>query len=253
MATGRWDGRVSSMSAAAAALPSSKSNVQQLTAQFGAKGLSQDEMVTLSGTKSRNHGQIQPMHHSPPATTPTWTCAHESTAGAHTIGKAHCVNFMDRLYDFPGSATGVDPTLDANYAAELQTQCPRGNPNQNTVVDLDPATPFVMDNNYYRNGFAGKVLFGSDMALFHDFETQFTSDLNVVNGVSWNQKFGNALAQMASIEVKDSTVGEIRLNCRRVNWAPRSSPPPTDEALCLLDEWSRVLIHLCLYSWVLRW
>lgn len=185
MATGRWDGRVSSMSAAAAALPSSKSNVQQLTAQFGAKGLSQDEMVTLSG--------------------------------AHTIGKAHCVNFMDRLYDFPGSATGVDPTLDANYAAELQTQCPRGNPNQNTVVDLDPATPFVMDNNYYRNGFAGKVLFGSDMALFHDFETQFTSDLNVVNGVSWNQKFGNALAQMASIEVKDSTVGEIRLNCRRVN------------------------------------
>lgn len=50
MATGRWDGRVSSMDAANAALPSSKSTVQQLTSQFGNKGLSQDEMVTLSGT-----------------------------------------------------------------------------------------------------------------------------------------------------------------------------------------------------------
>jgi len=51
MATGRWDGRVSSMDAANNALPSSRSNVQQLTSQFGNKGLSQDEMVTLSGNK----------------------------------------------------------------------------------------------------------------------------------------------------------------------------------------------------------
>jgi peroxidase len=185
MATGRWDGTVSSMDAANAALPSSKSSVQQLTSQFGNKGLSQDEMVTLSG--------------------------------AHTIGKAHCVNFLDRLYNFPGSASGVDPTLDPDYAAQLQAQCPRGDPNQNTVVNLDPTTPFVMDNNYYSNGFAGRVLFGSDMALFHDFETQFTSNLNVVDGMSWNQKFGNALAQMAAIELKDQSNGEVRLNCRQIN------------------------------------
>lgn len=185
MATGRWDGRVSSMDAANNALPSSRSNVQQLTSQFGNKGLSQDEMVTLSG--------------------------------AHTIGKAHCVNFIDRLYDFPGSVDGVDPTLDPSFAAQLQSQCPRGNPNQNTVVDLDAATPFVMDNNYYRNGFAGRVLFSSDMALFNDFETQFTSNLNVVNGISWNQKFGNALAQMAAIDLKDEFNGEVRANCRRIN------------------------------------
>jgi peroxidase len=185
MATGRWDGRVSSMDAANSALPSARSNVQQLTAQFGNKGLSQDEMVTLSG--------------------------------AHTIGKAHCVNFMDRIYDFPGSLDGVDPTLDPNFAAQLQSQCPRGNPNPNTVVDLDSVTPFVMDNRYYSNGFAGRVLFSSDMALFNDFETEFTSNLNVVNGISWNQKFGNALAQMAAIELKDEFSGEVRAICRRIN------------------------------------
>lgn len=185
MATGRWDGRVSSRNAAEAALPSSKSNVQQLTAQFSNKGLSQDEMVTLSG--------------------------------AHSIGVAHCSNFMDRLYDFPGSPNGVDPTLDPDYAAELQAKCPRGNPNPNTVVNMDPQTPFVIDNNFYSNGFAGKVLFSSDMALFNDFETQFTSDLNVVNGITWNQKFGNALAQMAAIDIKDDFDGEVRLNCRRIN------------------------------------
>jgi peroxidase len=55
MATGRWDGTVSSMDAANAALPSSKSSVQQLTSQFGNKGLSQDEMVTLSGTVPEIH------------------------------------------------------------------------------------------------------------------------------------------------------------------------------------------------------
>ena len=50
MATGRWDGRTSSKDEANAALPSSRSDAQQLTAQFSAKGLNQDEMVTLSGT-----------------------------------------------------------------------------------------------------------------------------------------------------------------------------------------------------------
>lgn len=138
-------------------------------------------------------------------------------AGAHSIGVAHCSNFMDRLYDFPGSPNGVDPTLDPDYAAELQAKCPRGNPNPNTVVNMDPQTPFVIDNNFYSNGFAGKVLFSSDMALFNDFETQFTSDLNVVNGITWNQKFGNALAQMAAIDIKDDFDGEVRLNCRRIN------------------------------------
>lgn len=138
-------------------------------------------------------------------------------AGAHTIGVAHCVNFMDRLYDFPGSPNGVDPTFDPAYAAQLQQLCPKGTSDPNTVANLDPTTPLAMDNNYYRNGFAGKVLFSSDRALFVDFQTQFTSNLNVVNGVAWNQKFGNALAQMAAIELKDEYSGEVRLNCRRVN------------------------------------
>ena len=127
------------------------------------------------------------------------------------------MNFIDRLYNFPGSADGVDPTLNPTYAQQLQAQCPQGNPNQNTVVVLDPETPFVMDNMYYSNGFAGKVLFRSDMALFNDFETEFTSNLDVVDGMTWNEKFGNALAQMAAIDLKDNSIGEVRRNCRMVN------------------------------------
>ncbi|KZV45258.1 peroxidase 5 [Dorcoceras hygrometricum] len=110
---GRKDGRVSLASEALANLPRPTSNVNQLTQSFANKGLTQEEMVTLSG--------------------------------AHTIGRSHCTSITNRLYNF-NSTTGQDPTLDPIYAnLELKPACPQGSTNPNLVVPMDPFSPATSD------------------------------------------------------------------------------------------------------------
>lgn len=184
MPTGRLDGFVSSAAEANSLLVSSQSTAEQLTQQFAQQGFSQDEMITLSG--------------------------------AHTIGVAHCNEVTGRLYNFPGSPNGVDPTLDPVYAAQLQAQCPP-NPDPSTTVDLDPITPFVMDNNYYRNGVTNRAVLASDTAIFEDFQTQFASNLNSDDDLFWEQKFGDALVHLSTLNLKSVNDGEVRTNCRMVN------------------------------------
>lgn len=184
MPTGRLDGRVSSGTEAAAVLVSSQSTAAELTQQFEQQGFSQDEMITLSG--------------------------------AHTIGRAHCSEIIPRLYNFPGSANGVDPSLDPTYAAQLQGECPE-NPEPSTTVELDPITPFIVDNNYYTNGMDNRALLLSDNAIFQDFQTEFSSMLNSDDNLLWQQKFADAMLHMSTLNLKSGKDGEIRVNCRVVN------------------------------------
>ncbi|KAK3415347.1 hypothetical protein EUGRSUZ_H00891 [Eucalyptus grandis] len=85
---GRRDGRVSRLPEVTQNLPPPSFNAQQLIANFARKGLSVDEMVTLSG--------------------------------AHSIGISHCSSFSSRLYAF-NATHAQDPTLDRTYAAFLKT------------------------------------------------------------------------------------------------------------------------------------
>ncbi|XP_074556724.1 peroxidase 5-like [Curcuma longa] len=82
--SGRRDGRIS-IASDANALPSPDFKLAELTDLFISKGLTQTEMVILSG--------------------------------AHTVGIAHCDAFSKRL-------DSSDPTLDAKYARVLRRQCP---------------------------------------------------------------------------------------------------------------------------------
>lgn len=59
------------------------------------------------------------------------------SAGAHSIGKARCVNFRLRL------SPKQDPLLDTDYANELRDIC---NLNAGAPVNLDPETPGALDN-----------------------------------------------------------------------------------------------------------
>ncbi|KAI3448482.1 hypothetical protein Pfo_005147 [Paulownia fortunei] len=118
--SGRRDGRVSLEDDVTANIPPPSFDASQLQQNFARKGLSTEEMVTLSG--------------------------------AHSIGISHCSSFSNRLYNF-NSTHPQDPSMDSNFARELRKKCPRPNPNaaNDPTVPLDVVTPNRLDNKYYLN------------------------------------------------------------------------------------------------------
>ncbi|CAA0824723.1 Peroxidase 3 [Striga hermonthica] len=181
---GRRDGKVSLASEALTNLPPPTLNVNQLIQAFAKKGFSQDEMVTLSG--------------------------------AHTLGRAHCTSFSNRLYNF-STGSGQDPTLDSMYAARLKDQCPKPGTNPKPVVFMDPETPALLDVNYYSDILTNKGLFTSDQTLLTNQQTKAQVIQNANNQFLWSKKFVDAMVKMGCIGVLTGREGEIRANCRVVN------------------------------------
>ncbi len=144
-------------------------------------------------------------------------CWSMGVAGAHTIGQAHCDQFTNRLYNFPGSPTGIDPTFHPTYAEHLKSIC-AVETDSDILVPLDPLSPNVFDNNYFMNGVLGMVLFSSDISLFYDVQTQAMSHLNAQYEELWETKFAKALVHLASLQlIEPGEPGEIRTNCRSRN------------------------------------
>ncbi|KAK9145883.1 hypothetical protein Sjap_005786 [Stephania japonica] len=181
---GRKDGRASLASEVLANIPAPTFNLNQLTQSFASKGLTQEEMITLSG--------------------------------AHTIGRGHCTSFRSRLYNFSSTAS-QDPTLDANYAAQLKQQCPQTNNDPNLVVPMDPESPSTTDVGYYSGIQANRGLFTSDQTLLSSPATANLVDQNVKNEDLWQEKFAAAMVKMGQVNVLTGSAGEIRLKCRVPN------------------------------------
>eukprot|EP00253_Pinus_taeda_P001929 PITA_01929 len=184
---GRRDGNISLASNIPGNLPPPTLNVTQLTQIFATKGLSQDEMVTLSG--------------------------------AHTIGVSHCTSFVSRLYNFNGT-NATDPSLDPLYAQILKQRCPQGSPsNANTTVVMDPQTPFILDNLYYNDVIANRGLFTSDATLLTNQNTKSSvfGNSGSYNLVAWQKKFAAAMIKMGEISVLTGSQGGVRANCRVAN------------------------------------
>ncbi|KAI5068577.1 hypothetical protein GOP47_0016922 [Adiantum capillus-veneris] len=185
---GRRDGMVSDASLALSNLPAPFFNVKQLTHSFGLKGLTQDDMVTLSG--------------------------------AHTVGVAHCSSFQRRLYNF-SSTSALDPTLDEELVEQLKQVCPP--PRLDSRIGADPSvnldlrTPSMFDNAYYYNIELGQGLLQSDEALYSDPVTSKTIKSHAYSQQSWSNKFKLAMIKMSLIEVKTEDAGEIRANCHVIN------------------------------------
>lgn len=181
--SGRLDGRVSLSDDVPQNLPSPIFNAMQLQANFKRKGLSLDEMVTLSG--------------------------------AHSIGVSHCSSFADRLYNF-NATHPQDPDLDGGYAVFLKTKCPP-QINADPTVNLDVLTPNRLDNRYYVNLISHRGLLSSDQVLFSSPSTAKLVLNNARYGSAWASKFAAAMVHMGSIDVLTCTNGEIRKNCHFVN------------------------------------
>lgn len=181
---GRRDGRVSRESEVQDNLPRASSNADDLKEWFARKGLSTDEMVTLSG--------------------------------AHSLGISHCSAFSSRLYSF-NSTHPQDPSMDPDFAAFLKSRCPNSNNQDDPTVPLDPATPNLLDNKFYRNLKKGRGLLTSDQTLWSSSETGKMVAENAKNPHRWQGKFAAAMVRMASIDLLTGSEGEIRRDCRVVN------------------------------------
>ena len=182
--SGRRDGRVSIGDEVPQNLPGPGFNADQLINNFGQKGLSVDEMVTLSG--------------------------------AHSIGVASCGVFSNRLYSFSGTVT-QDPSLDPSYAETLKKQCPPPPAVTGTTVSLEPSTPIRLDSKYYEGLINHRGLLTSDQTLFATQSTKPMVESNAYNGASWAEKFAQAMVRMGSIQVLIGYDGEIRKQCSFVN------------------------------------
>ncbi|WCJ40450.1 Peroxidase superfamily protein [Euphorbia peplus] len=187
---GRRDGRVSKLAEVEQNLPPPFFNAKQLADNFRRKGMSVDEMVTLSG--------------------------------AHSIGISHCSSFSNRLYSFNASHP-QDPSLDRRFADILKVKCPPPPSkidNNGVAIDprvaLDP-THTQMDNKYYSELKNNRGLFTSDQTLMNSRSTKSMVLRNARNNAEWAAKFAKAMRHMGSIDVLTGTQGEIRTLCSVVN------------------------------------
>lgn len=133
-------------------------------------------------------------------------------SGAHTLGKASCRNFKNRLSKFD-STHDVDPTLDSKLASQLSKAC---SPGDDTAVPFDASSNFF-DNAYFNGLQMGDGLLTSDQTLFVTPQTR-----NIVNAYAMNQArfffdFQQAMVKMGLLALKEGNQGEVRLDCHRVN------------------------------------
>ncbi|XP_021725935.1 peroxidase 5-like [Chenopodium quinoa] len=182
---GRRDGRISRASETED-IPKPTFNLDQLIESFAKKGLTQGDMVALSGS--------------------------------HTIGRSHCFSFTDRLYNY-NTKTMQDPNLDPHYAKFLKIECPRflqGILNQTLVVAMNQS-PFFMDSSYYGNLFKHAGLFNSDQSLLDSQTTAEQAAVYATNNLAWKVDFARAMIKLSQVQVLTETQGEIRANCRVIN------------------------------------
>lgn len=180
---GRRDGRISTIASVQRKLPQPGFNLDQLNAMFASNGLTQRDMIALSG--------------------------------AHTLGFSHCKRFSNRIYNF-SPKTPIDPTLNTQYALQLRQMCPL-NVDPTIAINMDPTTPRIFDNAYFKNLQQGKGLFTSDQVLFTDTRSKATVNEFASSATAFNNAFISAITKLGRVGVLTGTKGEIRIDCTRPN------------------------------------
>ncbi|KAL5550661.1 hypothetical protein UlMin_000837 [Ulmus minor] len=130
-------------------------------------------------------------------------------SGGHTLGFARCSSFRGRLYN----ETNIDPT----FARHLKYACPTSGGDTN-VSPLDE-TPANFDKKYFSNLVENRGLLHSDQELFKS--GGFTDGLVKLyseNIEAFWFDFAQSMIKMGNIKPLTGDEGEVRVNCRAVNY-----------------------------------
>jgi len=126
-------------------------------------------------------------------------------SGAHTVGRAHCASFSDRL------PPNVDDTIDPAFREKLTAKCAK-DPNATQVLDV--RTPNAFDNKYYFDLIAKQGLFKSDQGLMDHPATKRMATRFSLNQAAFFDQFARSMVKMSQMDVFTGNNGEIRrLNC----------------------------------------
>ncbi|XWS13074.1 hypothetical protein CRYUN_Cryun36dG0006300 [Craigia yunnanensis] len=129
-------------------------------------------------------------------------------SGGHTIGFAQCFTFRNRTYN----ATNIDP----GFAKQRQATCPRIGGNTN-LAPLDP-TPALFDTAYFNNLVKQRGLLISDQALFNGGLTDNLVKTYSLYPEAFSYDFAKSMIKMGNIKPLTGNQGQIRVNCRMVNY-----------------------------------
>lgn len=173
---GRRDSTTANLNGANSDIPAPTLNLSNFITSFANKGLNAGDLVTLYG--------------------------------AHTIGKARCTNFRNRIYN--------ETNIDSSYAEDLQEDCPATG-GDNNRAPLDNETPTVFDNEFYKELMEKKGLLHSDQQFYNGGSTDSQVESYGNHPEAFYAAFGNAMIKMANISPLTGSQGEIRNNCRKAN------------------------------------
>ncbi|XP_020221976.1 peroxidase 59 [Cajanus cajan] len=184
---GRRDGLISNGTLANVSIPSPFDSLDTIVSKFNNVGLDLKDVVTLSGS--------------------------------HTIGRARCTFFSNRLFNFSGTES-PDRTIEPTMLTELQNLCLQ-NGDGNTTTVLDQESVDLFDNHYFKNLLDAKGVLSSDQILFSSNNATATTKPLVqfysVNERVFFMEFAHAMIKMGNINPLTDSEGEIRKNCRVIN------------------------------------
>jgi peroxidase len=176
---GRKDGRIS-IDKEAEVVPQGHENVTTLINYFKAKGLDILDLVALSG--------------------------------AHTIGRATCGAFLNRVYNFNGTRK-PDPSLNTSYLKLLKKRCQRST----DLVYLDVITPRTFDTVYYTNLQKKAGLLTTDQELYSDQRTAPFVEAMASQPFLFENQFLVSMVKLGNVQVLTRNQGEVRVDCSYVN------------------------------------
>ena len=128
------------------------------------------------------------------------------------MGRTHCKFLEPRLYPT------LDPTLNSSYSIFMKKRCSLPKVDLLKYVRNDEITPMKIDNNYFKNIMQLKGSLKLDNALYLDNRTKVYVEKFAQDNNYFFSQFVEAISIISEYKVLTGSEGEIRRNCKWVNW-----------------------------------